>query len=93
MDHARAVSASARPRFHGRRHVDGFRDARILKDSIWRNEDGELLIHIDLYEGVQYHFRNIKITKLNFKSLGQTSTLLHCGSPTANTLQRNQTIL
>lgn len=37
----------------------GFRDARILGDEISRNEDGELLVNIELYEGVQYHFRNI----------------------------------
>ncbi|MCR9289025.1 MAG: outer membrane protein assembly factor BamA [Bacteroidetes bacterium] len=37
----------------------GFRDARILNDSIWRNDEGELLVNLNMYEGVQYHFRNI----------------------------------
>jgi len=37
----------------------GFRDARILGDSIWRNEKGRLNIDIDIYEGEQYYFRNI----------------------------------
>lgn len=37
----------------------GFRDARILGDSIWRDEDGLLNIDIDLEEGNQYFFRNI----------------------------------
>lgn len=38
----------------------GYRDMRILKDSIWRNEDGHLIIKIDLFEGNQYFFRNIE---------------------------------
>lgn len=37
----------------------GFRDARILGDSIWRNEDGELMLNIDVEEGDRYFFRNI----------------------------------
>jgi len=37
----------------------GFRDARILGDSIWRNEKGRLMINIDILEGNQYYFRNI----------------------------------
>lgn len=37
----------------------GFRDARIIKDSLWRNESGELMIRINLDEGNRYYFRNI----------------------------------
>lgn len=37
----------------------GFRDARILQDSIWREDDGDLMIRIDLNEGNRYYFRNI----------------------------------
>ena len=37
----------------------GFRDARIIKDSIWREEDGDIQIHIDLHEGNRYYFKNI----------------------------------
>jgi len=37
----------------------GFRDARIVSDSIWRNSKGELMLKINLYEGPQYYFRNI----------------------------------
>ncbi len=42
----------------------GFRDARIVQDSIWRATEkdgskGNLLIHIDLEEGSRYYFRNI----------------------------------
>ncbi len=37
----------------------GFRDARIIGDSIWRNEKDRLMIKIDLEEGDQYYIRNI----------------------------------
>lgn len=37
----------------------GYRDARILGDSIYRNEDGELIVDIKVNEGNQYYFRNI----------------------------------
>lgn len=37
----------------------GYRDARILRDSIWRSRSGHLIIQIDLEEGNQYYFRNI----------------------------------
>ncbi|HMQ46777.1 MAG TPA: outer membrane protein assembly factor BamA [Saprospiraceae bacterium] len=37
----------------------GYRDAKILSDSIWREEDGDLRIHLTIDEGNQYYFRNI----------------------------------
>jgi len=37
----------------------GFRDARILSDSIWRNDDGRIMLQINLEEGDQYYLRNI----------------------------------
>lgn len=37
----------------------GFRDARIVKDSIWREADGDLMIHLDIEEGRRYYFGNI----------------------------------
>ncbi|MEO1260094.1 MAG: outer membrane protein assembly factor BamA [Bacteroidota bacterium] len=37
----------------------GFRDARIISDSIWRNEKGQLMVHLNLNEGNRYYFRNI----------------------------------
>lgn len=37
----------------------GFRDAQIVKDSIWRNDDGELMIHLTVDEGNQYFFGNM----------------------------------
>ena len=38
----------------------GFRDARILRDSIYRTEDGELVMDIYISEGNRYYFRNIE---------------------------------
>ena len=37
----------------------GFRDARILSDSSWRDDDGDLVLQITLNEGNRYYFRNI----------------------------------
>lgn len=37
----------------------GYRDAKILKDSVWRNRKGEINIDIEIEEGKQYYFRNI----------------------------------
>ncbi|OAV44085.1 outer membrane protein assembly factor BamA [Lewinella sp. 4G2] len=37
----------------------GYRDARILDDEITRDEDGNVVLNIDLFEGNQYYFRNI----------------------------------
>jgi len=37
----------------------GFRDARVVSDSIWREDDGDLRLHLNLEEGNRYYFRNI----------------------------------
>ena len=37
----------------------GYRDAKIVKDSIWREEDGDLMLAMKIEEGNQYYFRNI----------------------------------
>ena len=37
----------------------GFRDARVVSDSVWRNPKGRLMVRIDLDEGRRYYFRNI----------------------------------
>lgn len=37
----------------------GFRDARITSDSLWRDEDGDINILINLEEGNRYYFRDI----------------------------------
>ncbi len=37
----------------------GYRDARVISDSVYRDDDGDLIVDIDLNEGNQYYFRNI----------------------------------
>ena len=37
----------------------GFRDARIVSDEITRNEDGQVVIRVNVEEGNQYYFRDI----------------------------------
>lgn len=37
----------------------GFRDAQIVSDSVWRDENGNIKIKINLYEGRKYYFGNI----------------------------------
>lgn len=37
----------------------GYRDAQIIQDSIWRDEDGKLIIDIVIAEGEPYYFRDI----------------------------------
>jgi outer membrane protein insertion porin family len=37
----------------------GFRDAKILGDSLWRNAKGDVLVKIKVDEGARYFFRNI----------------------------------
>lgn len=39
---------------------NGYKDARIISDSIWRLDDGNLMIDLAVEEGKQYHFRDIK---------------------------------
>ncbi len=38
----------------------GFRDARILRDTTWRDEEGKLYLGIDIEEGNRYYFRDIQ---------------------------------
>lgn len=37
----------------------GFRDARILSDSVWREEDGDMQALVNIHEGNRYYFRTI----------------------------------
>ncbi len=37
----------------------GYRDARILEDSVWRDSKGKLKVHLDLNEGKRYYFRDL----------------------------------
>jgi len=38
----------------------GFRDARVVKDSLWRTPKGLLMIQMTIEEGNRYYFRNIR---------------------------------
>lgn len=38
---------------------NGFRDAKIVKDSLWRNALGDLMVMITIDEGERYYFRDI----------------------------------
>ena len=40
----------------------GYRDAKIVKDSLFRDEDGKLNIHFNIDKGKKYYFRNITWT-------------------------------
>jgi len=40
-------------------NTKGYRDAKIVKDSVWRNNKGDIKIEIGIEEGKQYYFRNI----------------------------------
>lgn len=37
----------------------GYRDAKIVSDSVWREKDGDIRAHINLNEGNKYYYRNI----------------------------------
>ncbi|MCO6486300.1 MAG: outer membrane protein assembly factor BamA [Saprospiraceae bacterium] len=37
----------------------GYRDARITRDSVWRDHNGRVRIHMDIQEGNVYYFRDI----------------------------------
>ena len=37
----------------------GYKDAAIVSDSIWREADGDLMVHLNIHEGPQYYFRNL----------------------------------
>lgn len=50
----------------------GFRDARIISDSVWREKDGDLRVHLNINEGKRYYFRSL-IWKGN--AIYETTTL------------------
>jgi outer membrane protein insertion porin family len=38
----------------------GYRDARILGDSVWRGKKGGIKVHLDINEGNRYYFRSLE---------------------------------
>lgn len=57
----------------------GYRDARIVKDSIFYMEDGRLGIHFVIDEGKRYYFRNITWTGNSLYSSEQLDDILKIG--------------
>lgn len=55
---------------------NGFRDAQVKRDSVWRTPSGELFIELELYEGKQYFFRNISWKGNSKYTSEQLSTVL-----------------
>ena len=37
----------------------GYRDAQITRDTMWRNDDGKIMMELDIEEGNRYYYRNI----------------------------------
>lgn len=54
----------------------GFRDAKILKDTLYRNADGDMIIDISVEEGSQYYIRNIGWKGNTLYSTAQLSRVL-----------------
>ncbi len=54
---------------------EGYRDAKILSDSMWREDDGDLQILINVDEGNRYYFRNI-LWKGNTKYTDEQLTII-----------------
>jgi outer membrane protein insertion porin family len=47
-------------RLMARYQTEGYRDARIVRDTIFRNDENRFSIHIKLEEGQRYYFRDIR---------------------------------
>jgi len=54
----------------------GFRDAKIVSDTITKNEKGNLMIHISIDEGAKYYFRKITFSGNSKYSSGKLDTIL-----------------
>ena len=57
----------------------GYRDAKIVKDSIYYIEDGRMGIHFVIDEGKKYYFRDITWTGNSLYSANQLNTILKIG--------------
>lgn len=54
----------------------GHRDMRIVRDSVWRDDKGQIRIHMDIEEGNKYYFRNITWKGNSIHSSERLSTIL-----------------
>ena len=57
----------------------GYRDAKIVKDSIYYVEDGRLAIDFEIEEGQRYYFRNITWTGNSIYDENQLNSVLRIG--------------
>ena len=57
----------------------GFRDAKIVSDSIWRDSKGRLMIHMDVEEGNRYYFRDIEFKGNSIYATNKLQTILGIG--------------
>lgn len=58
-------------------NTKGFRDAKIISDTVYQNARGNLNIHISLAEGDKFYFRNITFSGNSKYSSGRLDTLLN----------------
>lgn len=54
----------------------GYRDATIVSDSVWREKDGDVMIHLNLSEGNVYYYRNIEFKGNTLYPSGQLAKRL-----------------
>ncbi len=54
----------------------GYRDARIVEDSVWRNDDKTVNVYLKIEEGNQYHIRDIKFVGNTVFSSDQLQKIL-----------------
>lgn len=69
---------------------EGYRDARVVKDTVYKIDDKHVRVEIDLYEGIQYFHRNIKWSgnyKYNSEQLNQVLSIQNGDVYSRNLLQ------
>lgn len=54
--------AEAKENLVSKMQARGYRDAQVIRDSIWRYDDNEIAIDIEVYEGPKYYVGNISWT-------------------------------
>ncbi|HNX44750.1 MAG TPA: POTRA domain-containing protein [Bacteroidales bacterium] len=54
----------------------GYRDATILRDSVYKNAGGNLVVDLDVYEGHKYYFRNISFVGNTKYTASDLNTIL-----------------
>jgi len=54
----------------------GYRDATIVSDSVWREKDGDVRIHLNISEGNVYYYRNIEFKGNTLYPSGQLAKRL-----------------